>query len=270
MPIQFSTNFHGSYQVPQLAKVGGGGFPQHRRGVRVPAPDRGHRADAPVQILDLHMHPWVPDCSKRLVQGSVRGLEAADTDYGAQARRLPRQARRRPVPAHPLQRRLQHRPVRARRRHQRTLPGQGPRLLLRRGLRGLRLGAVLPRPAGDRHRPGRKPRCGKAQAWFHYVFDPTDDSRGDTPDRFWKVRPFQSTHVELVTDILTNLSTGQDPQLRQDTINCIGAWKNLFRPHLVARYRPTAYMFKTVMAYLDNLVDWGDSLFRPGHRRGHQ
>ena len=65
-------------------------------------------------------------------------------------------------------------------------------------------------------------RYREAQAWFHYVFDPTDDSRGDTPDRFWKVRPFQSTHVELVTDILTNLSTGQDPQLRQDTINCIG------------------------------------------------
>src|SRR4029453_12352004 len=27
-------------------------------------------------------------------------------------------------------------------------------------------------------------------------------------------------------------------------------------------YRPTAYMFKAVMAYLDNLVAWGDALFR--------
>ena len=31
---------------------------------------------------------------------------------------------------------------------------------------------------------------------------------------------------------------------------------------MVARYRPTAYMFKAVMAYLDNLVAWGDALFR--------
>jgi hypothetical protein len=27
-----------------------------------------------------------------------------------------------------------------------------------------------------------------------------------------------------------------------------------FRPHVVARYRQSAYMWKTVMAYLDNLI----------------
>jgi len=31
---------------------------------------------------------------------------------------------------------------------------------------------------------------------------------------------------------------------------------------VVARYRQQAYMYKTVMAYLDNLIAWGDSLFR--------
>src|SRR5207237_3029093 len=35
-----------------------------------------------------------------------------------------------------------------------------------------------------------------------------------------------------------------------------------FRPHVIARYRQQAYMYKTVMAYLDNLIAWGDSLFR--------
>src|SRR5207248_1504023 len=106
-------------------------------------------------------------------------------------------------------------------------------------------------------------RFEEAQQWFHYIFDPTDDSDGPTPERFWKVRPFQYTDVKLIEEILVNLSTGADPTLQQDTIDSIGAWKDApFRPHLVARYRPTAYMFKTVMAYLDNLIAWRDTLFR--------
>src|SRR5262245_740606 len=67
----------------------------------------------------------------------------------------------------------------------------------------------------------------------------------------------------MIQDILVNLATGTDPVLQQETVACIEAWKDApFRPHVVARYRPSAYMFKTVMAYLDNLIDWGDALFR--------
>src|SRR5262249_43551329 len=102
-----------------------------------------------------------------------------------------------------------------------------------------------------------------SQRWFHYVFDPTDSSDGPSPARFWKVRPFQTTDVEAIEEILVNLSTGADQQLRDDTIAAIHAWREApFHPHVVARYRPSAYMFKTVMSYLDNLIAWGDSLFR--------
>jgi Tc toxin complex TcA C-terminal TcB-binding domain len=102
-----------------------------------------------------------------------------------------------------------------------------------------------------------------AQQWFHYIFDPTDDSNGPTPERFWKVNPFQTTDVKLIEKILVNLSTGLDPQLQQDTIRSIAAWlDNPFQPFVVGRYRPTAFMLKTVMAYLDNLIAWGDSLFQ--------
>jgi hypothetical protein len=102
-----------------------------------------------------------------------------------------------------------------------------------------------------------------AQNWFHTIFDPTDDSNGPTPARFWKVRPFQYTDAELIQQIIVNLSNGQDPQLQSDTINSINTWaKTPFQPFAVAQYRPTAYMLKTVMAYLDNLVAWGDSLFQ--------
>lgn len=106
-------------------------------------------------------------------------------------------------------------------------------------------------------------RFAEAQRWFHFLFDPTDDSDGPTPERFWKVRPFQYTDVKKIEEILVNLVTGADEELRNETIRSIEAWKDApFRPHVIARYRQQAYMYKTVMAYLDNLIAWGDSLFR--------
>jgi Tc toxin complex TcA C-terminal TcB-binding domain len=106
-------------------------------------------------------------------------------------------------------------------------------------------------------------RFAEAQRWFHFLFDPTDDSDGPTPERFWKVRPFQYNDVKKIEEILVNLATGGDEELRNETIHSIEAWKDApFRPHVIARYRQQAYMYNTVMAYLDNLIAWGDSLFR--------
>ena len=106
-------------------------------------------------------------------------------------------------------------------------------------------------------------RFAEAQRWFHTLFDPTDDSDGPTPERFWKVRPFQTTDVAKIEEILVNLATSSDQTLRDETIQSIEAWKDApFRPHVIARYRQQAYMYKTVMAYLDNLIAWGDALFR--------
>jgi hypothetical protein len=106
-------------------------------------------------------------------------------------------------------------------------------------------------------------RFEEAMQWFHYVFDPTDDSDGPTPERFWKARPLQTTDVALIEEVLLNLSKPTDQALYDDTVESIRVWQEApFRPHAVAAYRPTAYMFKAVMAYLDNLIAWGDNLFR--------
>jgi hypothetical protein len=102
-----------------------------------------------------------------------------------------------------------------------------------------------------------------AQDWFHYIFNPTDNSPGPTPQRFWKVQPFQYTDTQMIEQILVNLSKTQDPQLYDQTVQSISDWMaNPFQPWAVAKFRPTAYMLKTVMAYLDNLIAWGDSLFQ--------
>ncbi|MDZ4267130.1 MAG: hypothetical protein U1D00_15790 [Mycobacterium sp.] len=109
----------------------------------------------------------------------------------------------------------------------------------------------------------RSGRYAEARQWFHFLFDPTDVSGQAAPERYWKVKPFQTLDVARIETILVNLSTGNDPVLARDTVNAIQAWKDApFRPHVVARFRQSAYMFTTVMAYLDNLVAWGDSLFR--------
>ena len=77
------------------------------------------------------------------------------------------------------------------------------------------------------------------------------------------MRPFQYTDVQKIEEILVNLVTGADETLRNETVRSIEAWKDApFRPHVIARYRQQAYMYKTVMAYLDNLIAWADSLFR--------
>ncbi|SFV14450.1 insecticidal toxin protein [Pseudoduganella namucuonensis] len=110
----------------------------------------------------------------------------------------------------------------------------------------------------------RNQRFAEAQTWLHYLFDPTDASDGP-PERHWKVQPFQVNEVQQIENILVALA-GDDPataDLRAKTILAIEAWRRApLRPHLVARTRSGAYKLRTLMAYLDNLIAWGDSLFR--------
>ena len=102
-----------------------------------------------------------------------------------------------------------------------------------------------------------------AEVCFRYLFDATDSSEGATPERFWKVQPFQTTEVRQLEEILTNLATGADPELRERTLRSIEAWQKApFRPFLVARFRQSAFMFGVLMAYFDHKIAWGDHLFR--------
>jgi hypothetical protein len=194
-----------------------------------------------------HFHPYVGPLVHRLVTGSIDGLQGADTEDVTR-------------PDGTVV----------------TLPDGSPRPVLYQDLMtDHRYGPTAlvsePYPVADLdfttsggyavyswelffHLPltvgihlSRNGRYEEAQDWFHYVFDPADDSDGPTPQRFWKVRPFRTTDVESVTDILTNLSTGADPQLLADTVAALAAWAdNPFSPFTVARYRPGAYMVKTV------------------------
>ncbi|MCG8390386.1 MAG: hypothetical protein MJA30_32860, partial [Cytophagales bacterium] len=101
-------------------------------------------------------------------------------------------------------------------------------------------------------------RFEEAQKWFHYIFDPTE-TRGDAPARFWKTKPFHHYQGESQTSEIINLINEGSPAFKKQ----VADWqKNPFQPHVVARLRIVAYMKTVVMKYLDNLVAWGDHLFR--------
>lgn len=117
------------------------------------------------------------------------------------------------------------------------------------------------------NRLSKNQRFEEAQKWFHYIFDPTDGTTGST-ERFWKLFPFfQNKDRSTIEETMLLLQyEGTDPetlQRRDELIKLIAAWKNNpFNPHLIARIRISAYQKAVVMKYLDNLIAWGDQLFR--------
>jgi len=102
-------------------------------------------------------------------------------------------------------------------------------------------------------------RFEEAMRWFHYIFDPTNTDSPDVPQRYWITRPFfeqnsDAYRQQRIEVLLRNIEQHEDE---------LKAWKNNpFKPHLIARYRPVAYQKTVVMKYIDNLIAWGDQLFR--------
>ena len=65
----------------------------------------------------------------------------------------------------------------------------------------------------------------------------------------------QRTPPETLKDLLTKEKEELEKQVNE--------WRdNPFKPHLIARMRIMAYQKTVVMKYIDNLIAWGDQLFR--------
>ena len=211
-----------------------------------------------------HLHPYVRDLIHALVEGSVDGLQAADTDYRRTAadviETLPAPDGR-PYPT------LYDQLFTAASYHPTSLvdpdyPVKELDFSSRGAYSVYNWELFYHVPITIAMHLTQNGQFADAERWLRYIFDPTDASADPAPMKFWKVRPFSDMTVRSIEDILTNLSTQADPQLFQDTVASIEAWKaSPFRPHLVARYRQSAYMYKAVMAYLDNCIAWGDSAF---------
>lgn len=108
-------------------------------------------------------------------------------------------------------------------------------------------------------------RFEEAQKWFHYIFDPTAADSPESPgiERFWRVKPFYDKAIEGSMQTLQSLiaDTSETSELKKQ----VAKWEaDPFKPHVIARMRVVAYMKAVVMRYIDNLIAWGDQLFRRG------
>jgi hypothetical protein len=91
--------------------------------------------------------------------------------------------------------------------------------------------------------------------WMHYTFNPIAD--GVENNRFWGFKPFREINSKNILEQIFKGLKVNEPN------TAINEWRNNpFQPHLVARSRPVAYMKWVVMKYIDNILDWGDHLFR--------
>jgi len=112
-------------------------------------------------------------------------------------------------------------------------------------------------------------RFEEAQRWFHTIFDPTSSSNELASVRYWRFPPFRKAGQGDGIDYLLELLAKDDPQSEeeQQTLEAlrveINAWKyEPFNPHLIARSRIRAYQWTVVIKYIENLIAWGDLLFR--------
>ncbi|MFH1818698.1 MAG: neuraminidase-like domain-containing protein [Pseudomonadota bacterium] len=107
-----------------------------------------------------------------------------------------------------------------------------------------------------------------AERWLRYVFDPTSSETGPDAKRFLKFRVFKDLDLnQQVIDDLTLLAQVAGgfgvPGSDKDVKKLIDRWRDApFRPFLIARRRHIAFLWLTLFAYLDNLIAWGDSLYR--------
>jgi len=119
-------------------------------------------------------------------------------------------------------------------------------------------------------------RFEEARDWYHFIFNPIGVAAaqpgGSALSKYWITKPFFETSdpqylQQRIDNILRILAGDRNApgfaQARGAIDQAVFDWRtNPFEPHRIANYRTVAYQKTVVMKYLDNLVAWGDFLFR--------
>jgi Tc toxin complex TcA C-terminal TcB-binding domain/Neuraminidase-like domain/Salmonella virulence plasmid 28.1kDa A protein len=120
-------------------------------------------------------------------------------------------------------------------------------------------------------------RFEEARDWYHFIFNPIGVESaipgGSLMSKYWITKPFfETTDLTYVQQRIDNILQmlagdpsvpGYSAQARKDLEDQVLDWRNNpFEPHRIANYRTVAYQKTVVMKYLDNLIAWGDNLFR--------
>lgn len=120
----------------------------------------------------------------------------------------------------------------------------------------------------------RNQRFEEAREWYHFIFNPigveSSVPGGSPMSKYWITKPFFATTAagyiqQRIENIMRMLSAGKSAPGQALTaleMQVIDWRTNPFEPHRIANYRTVAYQKNVVMKYVDNLVAWGDNLFR--------
>ncbi|KAH8745247.1 hypothetical protein BGZ57DRAFT_975557 [Hyaloscypha finlandica] len=110
-------------------------------------------------------------------------------------------------------------------------------------------------------------RFDQAQSWLHHIFNPLGAGKDSAPKRYWVTKPFQlmttAGYVQQRIDTILG-RIAQDVDHPDDDLKAaVLGWRaDPFDPWMVAKTRTVEYQIAVVLAYVKNLCDWGDSLFR--------
>jgi Tc toxin complex TcA C-terminal TcB-binding domain/Neuraminidase-like domain len=120
-------------------------------------------------------------------------------------------------------------------------------------------------------------RFEEARDWYHFIFNPIGVESpvpgGSAMSKYWITKPFfETTDPQYVQQRIDNIlrmlagdtsAPGYSAQAKKDLEDQVLDWRtHPFEPHRIANYRTVAYQKTAVMKYLDNLIAWGDYLFR--------
>jgi hypothetical protein len=115
----------------------------------------------------------------------------------------------------------------------------------------------------------RQQRYQEADRWYRLVFDPTSNDGGNSAARFFRFLPFRTLigngGMRAQLELLARIKAGKAPTGADAStlVAMIERWRNEpYRPFGIARRRQVAFLWRTLFAYVDNLVAWADDLFR--------
>lgn len=107
-----------------------------------------------------------------------------------------------------------------------------------------------------------------AKSWYEYIFDPThnpntQNSKPSDNDKYWMFMGLQSSHnPTLLNELSKTWAENLEDDVKPNSLQLKAYHDDPFDPHAIARLRPIAYQKAIVMNYIDNLMQWGDQLFR--------
>ena len=110
-----------------------------------------------------------------------------------------------------------------------------------------------------------------ALTWYRYIFDPALNGTDPVPQRYWIPKPLATLTTQQVQQSINQLLLDIEPGTPAPAYNSALAqvlnWRvSPFNPFQLADQRPVAYMKRTVMSYIDNLIAWADNLFATDSR----